>query len=254
MLFKRQKTAPKKQQARTGGKDFMAAADLVKIMTITDTHTQLKLYGLYKQALFGDCTGMAPLAPTERAKFNAWMSYKSETQAAAEEQYIALVKSLNPDEGTDPGMGNTVSTMGALEGRGDYETPLDDTEEELNALHDKIIEGADSIDLGSFKIDTQNREGFTFLHTAVDRGNLAVTKQLIETLGANPNLTDNDKMTALHMAVATEDEDMISYLLGVKDIDLSVQDENGDTAFDCASKDIKKLFLNNKQDIETEDK
>ena len=51
-------------------------------------------------------------------------------------------------------MGNKVSTMGALEGRGDYETPLNDTEEDLRALHDKIAEGADSIDLGSFKIDT----------------------------------------------------------------------------------------------------
>ena len=49
-------------------------------------------------------------------------------------------------------------------------------------------------------------------------------------------------MTALHMAVDTEESDMIEYLLSVKTIDLGLKDSDGNTASDCASSEVKKII------------
>ena len=54
------------------------------------------LYGLYKQALFGD----APQAPPpqwqilQRAKWNAWDSNRSLSQAEAQRRYVAIVQAF----------------------------------------------------------------------------------------------------------------------------------------------------------------
>ena len=60
---------------------------------------QLEVYGLYKQALFGDCQGgreetRDPVA-VEKAK--AWMSRSGMSKEAAQSQYVALIDRLAPD-------------------------------------------------------------------------------------------------------------------------------------------------------------
>jgi diazepam-binding inhibitor (GABA receptor modulator, acyl-CoA-binding protein) len=61
-----------------------------------DNETQLKLYGLYKQATQGDASGERPSSFdfVRRAKFDAWRAVKGTSSHDAMEQYIALVDTL----------------------------------------------------------------------------------------------------------------------------------------------------------------
>ncbi|MES2890376.1 MAG: acyl-CoA-binding protein [Bacteroidota bacterium] len=59
--------------------------------------TLLKLYALYKQAEKGDQDGTVPENEFDfvaRAKYKAWVAMKGKTKAAAQQEYIDLVKSL----------------------------------------------------------------------------------------------------------------------------------------------------------------
>lgn len=58
--------------------------------------TLLKLYGLYKQAMIGDCNTSQPWAVQfeERAKWDAWDSHRGKTQETAKKEYVKLVEKL----------------------------------------------------------------------------------------------------------------------------------------------------------------
>lgn len=61
-----------------------------------DQYNQLKLYGLYKQANFGD--NMTPKPGffdfKELAKWNAWKDYFGESKYTAMKKYILIVREL----------------------------------------------------------------------------------------------------------------------------------------------------------------
>jgi ankyrin repeat protein len=89
-----------------------------------------------------------------------------------------------------------------------------------------------------------DREGITFLHVAVDAGNLPVARQLVVWLAADVNVADVDGVTPLHMCVDTEDIEMVKFLLKVPKIDLSLTDSEGNTAKSSATGKILELFNN----------
>ncbi|TFG05618.1 MAG: acyl-CoA-binding protein [Promethearchaeota archaeon] len=62
--------------------------------------TQLELYGLYKQALFGDVTGERPgrLKVKDRAKFDNWESRKGMLKEDAMKAYITLIEKLEQEK------------------------------------------------------------------------------------------------------------------------------------------------------------
>lgn len=76
---------------------FVEAAEKVKTLSEKpDDNTLLKLYGLYKQVVCGNCKTAQPWAIqiTERAKWDAWNSHKGKSKEIAEKLYIKLVEEL----------------------------------------------------------------------------------------------------------------------------------------------------------------
>lgn len=73
-----------------------AAKDVTTLSAPPDNEAMLKLYGLYKQATKGDCTGARPgmLDFVGRAKYDAWKAFEGTSQDAAKQQYIDYVNSL----------------------------------------------------------------------------------------------------------------------------------------------------------------
>lgn len=60
------------------------------------TNIQLEMYGLYKQALFGNVTGERPgrMNVRARAKYDAWASRKDMSKETAMKEYIDLITKL----------------------------------------------------------------------------------------------------------------------------------------------------------------
>ncbi|KAH8409544.1 hypothetical protein KR222_008169, partial [Zaprionus bogoriensis] len=77
--------------------EFNQAAEDVKNLSSTPADNDLlELYGLYKQALVGDCNTDKPgfLDFKGKAKWEAWNKIKGTSSADAQSAYIAKVKSL----------------------------------------------------------------------------------------------------------------------------------------------------------------
>jgi acyl-CoA-binding protein len=77
--------------------EFEQAVEAVKALT-TDpgNEVKLRLYGLFKQATAGDASGSRPgfTNPVGRAKYDAWARLSGTAPAAAQEQYVAIVRDL----------------------------------------------------------------------------------------------------------------------------------------------------------------
>lgn len=67
-----------------------AVASIRAISSIPDTDVKLKLYGLYKQALFGDCSSSRPWAVNVEGcyKWDAWTARKGLAQDDAKAKYV----------------------------------------------------------------------------------------------------------------------------------------------------------------------
>jgi diazepam-binding inhibitor (GABA receptor modulating acyl-CoA-binding protein) len=61
-----------------------------------DDDTKLKLYGYYKQAMFGDCNISCPsfLYFKEKAKWDAWEQHKGMKKQHAMKKYVKLSNEL----------------------------------------------------------------------------------------------------------------------------------------------------------------
>ena len=75
---------------------FAAAPVKIKTVSSLGTDVMLNLYALYKQGSAGDVAGSRPgmLDIKGRAKYDAWASKKSQSQAQAQAAYVALVEKL----------------------------------------------------------------------------------------------------------------------------------------------------------------
>ncbi|KAH8550462.1 putative acyl-coA-binding protein [Umbelopsis sp. PMI_123] len=73
-----------------------AASDVQNLNNKPDNDTLLKLYGLFKQASFGDNTTAKPGVFDLKGKYKweAWEALKGKSQEEAEKEYIALVEEL----------------------------------------------------------------------------------------------------------------------------------------------------------------
>lgn len=76
--------------------DFEKACSDIKDVSGLDNDTMLNLYGLYKQALEGDCNTSQPsfFDPKGRAKWNAWNENKGMDSTTAMRRYTRKVKSI----------------------------------------------------------------------------------------------------------------------------------------------------------------
>lgn len=73
-----------------------AAKDVTSLSAPPDNEAMLKLYGLYKQATKGDCTGARPgmLDFVGRAKYDAWKALAGISPDDAKQQYVNFVNQL----------------------------------------------------------------------------------------------------------------------------------------------------------------
>lgn len=76
---------------------FQDSAALIKTKeTLTTDDDLLILYGLYKQAHYGNCETSQPwsVQVVERARWDAWFKYYGMSKDAAMEKYIEKVNEL----------------------------------------------------------------------------------------------------------------------------------------------------------------
>ena len=78
------------------------------------------------------------------------------------------------------------------------------------------------------------KEQLTALHFASFKGNLRVTKMLIEH-GANVNLRDKNGLTVIHVAAQGDQVAMIYYLQQYQKLDINEPDFKGSTALHWAA-------------------
>lgn len=90
-------------------------------------------------------------------------------------------------------------------------------------------------------VNSSNKEGHTPLYNAVrsTKGKMDVVQLLVER-GADPAVKDKQKITLLHAALYSGNEDeMLRYLLSLKKIDINAQDDSGRTPLHWAVRQKK---------------
>lgn len=195
--------------------DFQEAAKCLKSITISDTGTLLRLYGLYKRSTKGLPQGSAPWQPTERAKWNAWNDCRDITKQEAEALYIDMVKTLkNSSHANTPSkkvsMGPKVSKM--MMPVDIDEPPADDATLALyNDIKNDFTTLFEALERDPSIIHAKDEEGRSLLHWAVDANNLDATVILVER-GADLNLKDSDGFSPLGYAASEDLIEIASYL------------------------------------------
>ncbi|KAI9316116.1 acyl CoA binding protein-domain-containing protein [Dichotomocladium elegans] len=221
-----------------------------KAYTYMNTHNvqlantqKLKLYGLYKQAIEGDCRASRPglLDVVGRAKWDAWHAVKGMSEPEAKEGYIQYVEELqvgwsrhdNQVEKSDiapptkPHGASSGSTMGKSVSKMSYTEDTNNGKE--GGLFACVLEN-DIIKLREY--------GLTALHHASDRGYVEIVKLLLDS-GANVNAKSPDNETALHYACISEQLETAQLLIE-RGCDVNIRDTSGATAFEQAAS----AFLN----------
>ena len=86
----------------------------------------------------------------------------------------------------------------------------------------------------SFKL-VQSRDNGTILHSAIEKGNIQIVKELLKTPNIDINATDSLGRTALHRAMRLGGDDIVAELLKTPNIDVNTIDHTGNTALHRAA-------------------
>jgi len=218
--------------------EFDAAASYLSnasSLSQVSTATKLELYGLFKFVTVShipDTSKPGIFDFTRRAKWDSWQEVgtrylsQSDPDGAAQARYLEIAKSLGWKAGitTDNDWlggdtdGEGGSTKGLVTGTGVFVStmspPEDDDSDTIHGLAiagdaqklEKLLTTETSLDL-----DQKDEYGYTALHLACDRGNLAIVKLLLNR-GANQTLKDPDELTALELAETCGHEDIVGVL------------------------------------------
>lgn len=240
--------------AYTPSPAFQNAAKYLSIapsLSAVSNTIKLELYGLFKYLTASPApTTSRPsiFDYTGRAKWDAWSTTAQkygDRAAEAESRYIAIARELGWHEemasqeniwdsdserdsgeegiwksdaemaqssrgGGGEGMGNIVSTMVTHEGEEDQSVisvlAISGTAEDMLSYLNKNPE---------VDVNEADENGYTALHLACDRGNIAVA-QLLLSRGADMNIKDADDFTALELADISGHDDIVELLKSTK--------------------------------------
>jgi len=201
---------------------------------------KLELYGLFKFVTVSHApTTSRPglLDFTGRAKWDSWQelgkkySTRPDPDRAAQARYLEIAKSLGWKAGAaadDDSLGHHTggdrgSTKGLATGTGVFVStmsiPKDDIDDDVGTIHGLAIVG-DHQKLEkmlavnpSLDVNQKDEFGYTALHMACDRGNLAIVKVLLKR-GVDLTLKDQDNFTALELAETAGHDEIVKALKG----------------------------------------
>lgn len=201
----------------------------------------LKFYGLYKQASVGNCDTKRPgiFQLTARSKWDAWNEFSDLSKSQAMEKYIDLLTVALPDWNKGKKECWVSVSTPALP----IENIIPDSEKTIT---DFIKEGdSDNFKASLSSKDNKNEldeNGLGLIHWATDRNQLQILELLLNNKDININLQDSDGQTALHFASSCGHLDCIRLLIQ-HGADRKLLNNDNETAADVAfDEDVFKLF------------
>jgi len=213
----------------------------------------LQLYGLYKHTKDGPCNVPKPhiFDFIGKAKWESWNRLKQLSRTKTMDDYIALVKHIDPawdatttttsaaaDTGNNGGLGVVVSTM------------CRDPDDEINECEKTVFDWCKEGDVNKLRyvmnkdtsvVHLTDQDELTLLHWAVDHGFTEIVELLLA-CGCDIDSRDAELQTPLHYAVSCDHEDVARLLLR-NGADVSLRDRDGNTpAFYCETDTMRCLF------------
>ena len=231
---------------------FLRAANHARTFKNISEKQMLQLYGLYKHAKEGPCSTPKPhmFDFIGKAKWEAWNSLRESTQAEAMENYISLVKTIDPEwvstnsspggdgGGGGGGLGVAVSTM------------CRDPDDEINECEKTVFDWCKEGDVSKLRyvitrdnsvVNIRDDDKLTLLHWAVDHGFTDIVSFLLES-GCNINAQDADLQTPLHYAVSCDHSELVELLVR-KGADVTLKDGDGNIpSVYCETDSMRKLL------------
>lgn len=209
---------------------FDEASMTVKQFLNVDKPTMLRLYGLYKQANQGECNISKPgiLSYTARQKWEAWNALRTTSVADAKSQYIELVNSLAPNDEQGAQSAQKASTFGvSVSCMAKTEQELNDSDKTIfDWLKEGNLENVSSLLTKDPSLLSHCDESrMALIHWAADRGDIAII-QLLAKNDVDVNMTDGDGQTPLHYAFACGHDECIR-LLETLGANPNIRDNNG---------------------------
>uniref|UniRef100_A0A667IFS5 Acyl-CoA-binding domain-containing protein 6 n=1 Tax=Lynx canadensis TaxID=61383 RepID=A0A667IFS5_LYNCA len=184
-----------------------AAAHLQGLVQVASREQLLYLYARYKQVKVGNCNTPKPsfFDFEGKQKWEAWKALGDSSPSQAMQEYIAVVKKLDP--GWNPQLpekkgkeantgfgGPVVSSLYHEEIIREEDKNIFDYCRENNIDHiTKVIKSK------NMDVNMKDEEGRTLLHWACDRGHKELVTVLLQ-YRADINCQDNEGQTALHYA------------------------------------------------------
>ncbi|XP_023559389.1 acyl-CoA-binding domain-containing protein 6 [Octodon degus] len=210
-----------------------AAAHLQGLIQVASREQLLYLYARYKQVRVGNCNTPKPsfFDFEGKQKWEAWKALGDSSPTQAMQEYIAVVKKL------DPGWNPQTSEKKGKEAKSGFGGPV------VSSLyHEEIIREEDkdifdycrennidhitkAIQSKSVDVNMKDEEGRALLHWACDRGHKELVTVLLQHK-ADINCQDNEGQTALHYAAACEFLDIVELLLQ-SGADPALRDQDG---------------------------
>jgi len=223
--------------------EFSAAASYLSNASShsqVSTTIKLELYGLFKFVTTSHSPntsrpGMFDFAG--RSKWDSWQEVGtkyltlSDPDGAAQARYLEIAESLGWKPGAaaeDDSLGldadgETENTKGVVTGTGVFvSTMAAPKHDDLDTIHGLAIAGDVQrlekmlIAEPSLNLNQKDEYGYTALHLACDRGNLAIVELLLKH-GVDRTLKDPDDLTALELAETCGHDEIVKALKDGKD-------------------------------------
>ena len=223
----------------TDARDFVSRGNL----EVKDEETQLKLYGFFKQAMFGPATAKDQKSFWDyvgKAKYKAWSSLGEMSKKQAMTEYVNLIRTLCPEwKSNERKAAKAWKPQSRM-----VEEVVDEEEEKTFLFHCRegnIQEALALVHSDHTVLDRVDEEGVSGLLWACDRGFVELVKELLNA-GADIEQRDSSGLTPLHYACMCDHLELARLLVS-RGASVQARDNDGITPEEMAENpDILSLF------------